>query len=152
MRKTTLVALVACAALAVSGGLGRAHPSTGFSLKSLQGTYAATFQGAFDATGVVSADGAGNITGGTETVNDGTNICVGTLTGTYTVNSDGTGTLTLSFTTTHTNFGACPTSPTTNSAAFVTVSPDKIEVSGTDTGVLVSGSLTRQVEPFQFGH
>ena len=146
------MALSASAALVLYAGLGRADFTKGFSLKSLQGTYAATFHGTVDGTGIVTADGAGNIMGGIETVNDGTNSCTGTLTGSYTVNSDGTGTLTLSFTTTKTNFGACPSVPTSNLAAIVLISLDEIEVSGTDPGVLVSGSLSRQAPPVRHGH
>lgn len=151
MRRPMLMAFGALAALIMSTGLASADPPKGFSSKSVQGTYAATFHGTVDGTGIVTADGAGNITGGTETVNDGTNSCTGTLTGSYTVNADGTGTLTLSFTTTKTNFGACPSVPTSNLAAIVLIAPDEIEVSGTDPGVLVSGSLTRQAPPFHFG-
>jgi len=150
-KQSVIVAFVASAAIALCAGVCGAHPA-GFSPNSIQGTYAATFHGTVDGTGTVTADGAGNITAGTETVNDGTNSCSGTLTGSYTVDSDGTGTLTLSFSTTKTNFGLCPSAPTSNSAAIVLVSSDDIEVSGTDPGVLVSGSLNRQAPPFHHGH
>jgi hypothetical protein len=113
-------------------------------LRSVKGTYASTFHGTVDGTGTLIADGAGNIIGGTQTANDGTNSCTGTLTGSYTVNPDGTGTLTIMFTTTMTNFGACPTSPTTNNSAIVLVSRDRVEVSGNDPTLVESGSLTRQ--------
>jgi hypothetical protein len=152
MKKAMAMAFAIPAAMALSAALAKADHPKGFSTKSLQGTYAATFHGSVDGTGVVTADGAGNITTGTETVNDGTNSCTGTLTGSYTVNADGTGILTLSFSTTKTIFGACPSVPTSNSAAIAFVSPDEIEVSGTDPGVLVSGSLARQAPPFHFGH
>jgi hypothetical protein len=151
MKKAMVMAFAVLAGMALSAGLAKADPPKGFSMKSLQGTYAATFHGTVDGTGIVNANGAGDITAGSETVNDGTNSCTGTLTGSYTVNSDGTGILTLSFSTTKTNFGVCPSSPTSNSAAIAFVSPDEIEVSGTDPGVLVSGSLTRQAPPFHFG-
>ena len=144
MKKMVLAALVAASGLALSVGAGATKP--GFSLHSVKGTYASTFHGTIDGTGTLVADGAGNIVGGTETANDGTNICTGSLTGTYTVNADGTGTLTIVFTTDHSapNIGACPSISATSHAAIVLVSRKQIEVSGTDPTVLVSGSLTRQ--------
>ncbi len=145
MKKMIVAALVAAAGLALSAGAGQTK--SGFSLHSIRGTYANTFHGTVYGTGTLVADGAGNITGGTETANDGTNSCTGTLTGSYTVNPDGTGTLTISFTTTTSNFGACPTVPTTNHAAIVVVSGKKVEVSGNDMTQLESGSLTRQTPP-----
>ena len=142
MKKTIMVAFATTVALMLFAGPG--GTVGGFSLSSVKGTYANTFHGTIDGTGTLSADGADNITGGTETVNDGTNSCTGTLGGTYTVNPDGTGTLTVIFTTTTTNFGACPSSPLTNHAAIVVVSRKKVEVSGNDKGILSSGSLIRQ--------
>jgi hypothetical protein len=141
MKKTIPIALMA-ALVALCAGSGGAFP--GFSLKSVRGTYATTIHGTVDATGTLVADGAGNVTGGTETVSDGTNVCAGSIDGSYTVNPDGTGTLTISFTTTSTIHGLCPSVPTTNSAAIVIVSRKRIESSGTDPGLLESGSLTRQ--------
>jgi hypothetical protein len=47
-------------------------------------------------TGVVTADGNGNFTGGDETVNIGGVVsCHATFTGTYSINANGTGTVTL---------------------------------------------------------
>jgi len=146
MKKMIMVALVAAAGLALSAGTGRS--SLGFSLSSVRGTYASTSHGTTDGTGTLIADGAGNITGGTETVDDGgADVCKGSLGGSYTVNPDGTGTLTVIFTTTATISGACPSSPVTNHAAIVVVSPKRVEVSGTDPFLLESGSLTRQTPP-----
>jgi len=146
MKKMIMVALVAAAGLAVSAGVGRS--SSGFSLSSVRGTYASTSHGTTDGTGTFITDGAGKITGGTETVDDGGgNVCKGSLGGSYTVNPDGTGTLTIIFTTTATIAGACPSTPVTNHAAIVVVSGRKVEVSGTDPFLLESGSLTRQTPP-----
>jgi hypothetical protein len=145
MKKMLLTGLVAAVALALSAGTGAAKK--GFSLSSVRGTYASTSHGTTDGTGTLIADGAGNITGGTETVDDGVgDVCTGTLSGSYTVNSDGTGTLTITFTTDHTapNIGACPSVSATSHAAMVVVSKKRIEVSGTDPTMLESGSLTRQ--------
>jgi hypothetical protein len=144
MKKTIAIALMAVL-VAFCAGSGGA--SSGFSLKSVRGTYATTIQGTVDATGTLVADGAGNVIGGTETVSDGTNVCAGSITGSYTVNPDGTGTLTISFTTTSTIHGLCPSAPTTNTAAIVIVSSKRIESSGTDQGLSESGSLTRRSRP-----
>jgi len=148
MKKGLGMALIV-AAVALFGSMGRA--GFGFSVKNVRGTYASTFHGTIDGTGVLTADGAGNIVAGTETVNDGTNGCVGSLKGSYTVNPDGTGTLTIHFTTTKTLFGACPSpsNPMLNNAAIVVVSDRKIEVSGTDLDLLESGTLTKQRPPFR---
>ena len=142
MKRKGVIALGAAAALILYAGAGKSSPS--FSLSSMRGSYANTFHGNIDGTGTLIADGAGDITGGTETANDGTNSCTGSLSGSYTVNPDGTGTLTILFTTTATNFGACPSSPVTNHAAIVVVSKKLVEVSANDPGLLESGSLTRQ--------
>jgi hypothetical protein len=50
--------------------------------------------------GNFTADGMGNITGGTDTFNAGGSVCTGTITGTYSVNADGTGSSTVTFTST----------------------------------------------------
>jgi hypothetical protein len=153
MKKLVVTGLLVVAALALCAGTGSSKPgSFGFSLRSFSGTYAASFQGGVAGTGTLTADGAGNVTAGTETVNDGTNICVGTLTGTYTVNSSGTGTLTIIFTTTSTVAGLCPSSPNTQTAAIVLVSDDRIEVSGTEVGLVETGSLRRQEPDELHGH
>jgi hypothetical protein len=143
MRKARVMGLLMVTA-AVALCAARGASALGFSVASVKGAYAATFHGTTDGTGNLIADGAGNITGGSETVNDGTNICVGSITGSYTVNPDGTGTLTTMFVTTSTIAGVCPASAVTNHAAIVVVSRKRVEVSGTDPGLLESGSLTRQ--------
>ncbi len=50
-------------------------------------------------TGVYQADGAGHLTG-QETTNTNGQACSGTMTGTYTVNPEGTGTVSVTFTAT----------------------------------------------------
>src|SRR5208282_5009362 len=92
--------LIVC--LGAASAFAHRNHSPGFSNASLAGTYAASFEGTVAGTGTLVSDGNGNITGGTETVDDGTNVCVGTLGGTYSVNPDGTGAMVLSFTTTAT--------------------------------------------------
>lgn len=147
MRKLMLAASIG-AAVVLGSGPARAF-SRNFSLASVRGTYATTVHGTVDATGTLTADGDGDILKGEETVNDGTNACVGTLTGNYTVNPDGTGTLTLHFTTTTTLFGTCPSpsNPMINTAAIVVVSKRRIFSSGTDPGLVESGNLVRQERP-----
>ena len=73
--------------------------SSGFSNSNLNGTYAYSGNGvgagnlAESAVGVVTADGKGNISAGESTANIGGTIChLTSISGTYSVNSDGTGT------------------------------------------------------------
>jgi hypothetical protein len=74
-----------------------------FSNSSLKGNYIFSLSGidlngfAFNAVGAVTADGAGNITGGEEDLNDVSSgyFQATSVTGTYSVGSDGRGTLTL---------------------------------------------------------
>ena len=112
--KGHLTALVAAAALSISGCGGgggstiNPPPPTGnFGLSSLKGTYAFTTTGRVVTTtgetslarvGSFVADGMGHITGGVEDVNEatvGANAAVQITGGSYTVNADGRGTLTL---------------------------------------------------------
>lgn len=80
---------------------------TAFSLASLKGSYAGLFSGlistpaglvAILGTGVFVADGAGKFSGHESYTVDG-KACTATVSGTYTVNPDGTGTSQTSFTT-----------------------------------------------------
>jgi hypothetical protein len=79
----------------------------GFSKRSIRGTYASTFQGSviqgsallpINGTAVLTADGNGNISGHESFVFDGTICTDATSKGTYTVNSDGSGTTSFTFT------------------------------------------------------
>jgi hypothetical protein len=127
-------------------------PAT-FSAANFSGNYADSFSGpivtptsvvgALAGNGVLTADGKGNITAGTETVSDGTNACEGTLAGAYVINPDGTGTLTTTFTTTATLMGTCTKTVTTHSALVLRNSAN-ISTSQIDAGLLVSGHLTHQ--------
>jgi hypothetical protein len=92
-----LVALAATPAIAASNG--DPAPQQSFSAASLQGAYASRFSGEvntgkewvpFLGTGVFIADGSGHVSGH-ETYMVGTQVCTATITGTYTVESDGTG-------------------------------------------------------------
>lgn len=103
------VTLIALSLLALScDSKGTAAAQGGFSLASIHGSYAGIFEGKintsgglleFLGTGIFVADGKGNFTG-TETYTVVSTPCVATVSGTYTVNPDGSGTNTASFTTT----------------------------------------------------
>lgn len=95
---------VVCAAY-VRGNAAAARP---FSLRSIRGAYAGRFSGTFftnsgtllmGGTGVFVADGKGNISGHESYSLSGT-PCNAAVTGTYTVNPDGSGTLSAAFNTT----------------------------------------------------
>jgi hypothetical protein len=97
---TLAAALVALAAApAIAANNGDAPPQQSFSVASLQGAYASRFSGEvetgkvwvpFLGTGVFIADGSGHLSGH-ETYMVGTQVCTATIAGTYTVESDGTG-------------------------------------------------------------
>ena len=56
-------------------------------------------QGTLSGVGVITADGKGNFVSGTETSNNGSQICTNVeLSGTYTVNANCTGTTSVTFT------------------------------------------------------
>jgi len=123
-----------------------------FGLGDLKGTYVNSFQGSLGngswvaGNGLLVSDGNGNITGGSEVLNDTLgDFCPGAITGTYTVNGDGTGGLNITFTPTGGGSGTCITSNET--AAIVIVSEDRVSVVQTNTGMPVLGNLVRQHEP-----
>ena len=75
--------------------------SGNFSNASLKGQYAYQLTGVdtaanFREAGVFTADGNGNITGGTDDFSEGTTITSGSSTGAYTISNDGTGVLAIS--------------------------------------------------------
>lgn len=103
MKVTFGMLMGACAITMLCGG---ASAGGGFSDRSIKGSYASTFQGSviqagsllpINGTAVFTADGAGHISGHESFVFNGT-ICTGvTSKGTYTVNSDGSGTTSFTF-------------------------------------------------------
>ena len=106
--RAMMIGLLPVLALAV-GGCERssgATSSSGFSVASIKDTYASLFSGhllinntqvLFAGTGIFITDGKGNLTG-SETFNVGGQICANvTVSGTYTVNPDGTGTDAITF-------------------------------------------------------
>lgn len=105
---SSLLALVMLAILGATGGTARAH--RGFSLVSLKGSYAIIFSGKINTgtellpilgTGVIVADGRGHLSGH-EAYTVETTPCEATLSGTYTINPDGSGTVSATFTTSST--------------------------------------------------
>jgi hypothetical protein len=103
-----MIGLLLALTLAASGceRTSGAATSAGFSLASIKGTYASLFSGhllinnaevLFAGTGIFRADGKGHVTG-RETFNVGGQICADVaVSGTYTVNTDGTGTDAITF-------------------------------------------------------
>lgn len=108
MRRTIFGFLATLSMLCISGaGSGNAAAHGGFSLASLRGSYAGIFSGEANTasgllpilgTGVFVADGHGNLTGH-ETYTVVTTPCEATISGTYTINPDGSGTDSIAFTT-----------------------------------------------------
>jgi hypothetical protein len=100
MKLQSLGLTLLCLCLAAcSGTAGRGSSSAGgtvlaagFTAKNVSGGYGLsmlTFGAA--ASGVITADGNGKITAGEETLNAGGLSCHGTLSGSYTINADGSG-------------------------------------------------------------
>jgi len=117
--------------------------------------------------GLLTADGHGHFTG-TQTANilynsngvptsssacggsstsGSTAICTDDLTGTYTVNPDGTGTTTATATPAAGSDCRCgPPAGFTTTGSFVMESPDELSIVGTDFDVTVTGHAHRQGE------
>jgi len=104
-RINLLIVAAAVALIVVQSAKAPAGP--GFSKRSIRGSYASTFQGSviqgssllpINGTAVFTADGKGNISGHESFVFDGTICASVTSKGTYTVNPDGSGTASFTFT------------------------------------------------------
>jgi hypothetical protein len=99
--------IVAAAGALIAVQSAKAPAGFGFSKRSIRGGYASTFQGTvienatpllINGTAVLTADGNGNISGRESFEFDGT-VCTNVTTkGTYTVNPDGSGTTSITFT------------------------------------------------------
>jgi hypothetical protein len=136
---------------ACSGGNGVVNPPPPvgkYSVASLKGQYAFVTNGEVFAGTVVNplarvgsftADGAGNITGGVEDVNEasvGVTPAIAITGGSYTVNADGRGTLTLQLAQTSIDFGITLTS--INDGLLID------ETSNTNQSSTGSGNFTKQ--------
>jgi len=168
MKARTGLVIGVVAALAM-GGVSFAKPWRGghptppppiFSAADFDGTYVAAFRGSVTSggdTGVLVGNGlltatptsaTGGTVAGTETVNDGSlgDVCTGAVSGTFTVASNGTGTLTTTFTPSGTiNVGTCSTS--SNNESLVITSDREVSIVQTDQFLSTLGSLTLQGSP-----
>lgn len=109
MKRWTFGVLAVLVMLLVSGTrrCGDAEAHRGFSLASLKGSYAGIFSGKINTgggllrilgTGIFLADGHGNLIGH-ESYTVVTTPCEASISGTYMINSDGSGTDSVTFTT-----------------------------------------------------
>ncbi len=103
---SVLAALVLGIAVSSGGRVPIVYANRAFSIASIRGSYGTTYVVALpnasgptqflSGTGVIEADGAGHLRG-EETTNTNGQVCTGMLTGTYTVNPNGTGTVSATF-------------------------------------------------------
>ncbi|MDR5726938.1 MAG: hypothetical protein RB191_05665 [Terriglobia bacterium] len=104
-----VAAALGCGSSANSGSIGSPTPvqAAAYSTASFAGTYAIQLSQAsiaLNSLGTITADGAGNLSSGTLAEyysGDFSAACPVTVTGTYTVDSAGTGSATLVFTSSH---------------------------------------------------
>ena len=137
-----LSGLVACG----GGSSSSKPPASGFSKSSLSGSYtflalgSDTFggPGVYQVGGVLVADGNGNITGGEQTYDNVPSVYADTFTGTYSISSNGLGTITLN--TGDTNIGVNGTETLT----VVMLSASKALITQFDTSATSSGTLDLQ--------
>jgi len=111
---------------------------SGYTTSSLQGRFAFSIAGkilsgpsagTFYRAGSFSADGAGNLTGGLEDINETTGITPGySFSGTYTVAADGRGTLKF-------NDSHAPASLASSNFDFVLVNGNELQITGFDASV-----------------
>ncbi len=111
-RRVAVLALAIQVCLLVGCNAGGTSPvlaQSSYSDASLSGTYALSFNSTggsdllapdgssptYGASGTLQFNGAGNVTGGTITALYGTGSCVVSLTGTYSIQSNGLGTITV---------------------------------------------------------
>jgi hypothetical protein len=119
-----------CDATAFSGGYG--YGFNGFAYDSQGNLYILA------ATGRMVFDGAGNVSGADSYSADGT-VGKRTYTGTYTVNSDCTGSMTLQFNSGDPTIGAHSNVVAVNNAK-------EINIIETDTNFILSGTLKKQTQ------
>jgi hypothetical protein len=147
-----MLALAVCAVAGCNSSSGVANAKAGFTLASIKGSYGFSFSVAvpndtsvdfIGGTGVYNADGAGHLSG-TESYNStlgGGHSCLNVgISGTYTVNPDGTGTDTINL------LSADPQCSGSFSQAIVIAQDDKV-VKATNIqpgAVLIAGDWTRQ--------
>lgn len=117
---------------AAAGGLN-ANFAFGFAGTVISGPATGPIAG----TGIFAFTSAGTLTG-TETFNAIGTVCTGTLSGTYTLNTDGTGTITVTFTST-----TCG-SMAGHSSFVLSSAQDRMDLVGTDSFQVTSGAANKQ--------
>lgn len=130
----------------------RAHAENGYTNAALQGTLGFSLQGTLGAGapvagyGILVADGNGGLSG-TETIQSPAGLITRTFQGSYVINPDGTGTLTMLFPDPPSpgdDTVAAPT-PTVAHFSFVMVDDKKgLRSIQTDAGAFVSGYFEKQ--------
>ncbi len=121
-----------------------------FSNSDFKGTYAFGYSGTaltpstapIAGSGIFDADGTGRLNG-KHTFNAGGLVCVGTLSGFYSVSSDGSGTASTVFTPDPDQPGGCTT--TRGEIAFVLSDSDnRLDFTATDSFQVTSGTAIKQ--------
>ena len=154
MKRTSWIAAISSVVLlAMSAQQGSAVEPGGFSDRSFRGSYAlgiigtVVSVGPVAGTGVLTSDGKGNLDG-TQTISYGFGPCVLTLSGTYSVNPDGTGTGSVTVLSATGGGSLCAS----GNGSIVTFSfvlsgrgiADKIKLSETSTGFAILAEGDRQ--------
>jgi len=144
--------MAAAAALVLGGGMAQAQSCDASSLKGsfvfqMRGiTYDQSYYGTstyqLTTVGQLTSDGAGNLAGKDTFNYDGT-LARRTVTGTYAVNEDCTGSVTV---TGDFKYGS-ETYKLEFNADFYMVSPDEFELTTIDGGFVMTGTLKRQTLP-----
>ena len=151
-RRSWIAAISSVVLFAMLAHQGSAVEPGGFSNRSFRGSYAlgiigtVVSVGPVAGAGVLTSDGNGNLVG-TETISYGFGPCVLTLTGTYSVDPDGTGTG--SVTVLSATGGPLCTSGNGSTVTFSLVLSgkgiaDKIKLSETSTGFAILAEGDRQ--------
>ena len=156
-RRMCLLGMLVVLSVAYASAQGTTGTTT-FSISSISGAYGITYSGtvlsASGSTGSTATtspiagagqlvfDGKGGVTG-SETFNRAGTVCAGTLTGTDTVNPDGTATITLTLTPTTSTTSGCASGTLTLGAVAVN-GGQQVLLSGTDTDKVVSGQASKQ--------
>ena len=147
-----MLGLEFCAYAGCGSSGGAANAQTGFTLASIKGRYGFSFSVAIPGatsvdfvggTGVYDVDGAGHLSG-TESYNsttDGSHSCINvSISGTYTVNPDGTGTDTINLSSSDPQ---C--SGSFEQALVIAQGGNVVKATNLQTGViLIAGEWTRQ--------
>ena len=156
MRSKLLVGILSLAVWGSAASVWADGGGKSFSNKDIKGTYAEKSSGFVagagnpfptdtslpqSETGLEVANGKGNFTASI-VFSIGGSICSGTVTGTYQVNPNGTGTSTGIFTPTSPTSSTCKTG--NQNEAFTIVTSRKVDFISTDSDLVASGTAERQ--------